>query len=268
MGESGRPGAPPDSRPSAAQPSRGRPAGLERAPAWAHPAHRGAAALGSIRTLPLHGESCRGTIAVGTPVARRPPHRSRRAELPHRAPALGDDAQALLLPWVADAQPVVPASGLTPTQSGSASGVGAAEASFLRPGSFPPPPPPGAPQRAVRSRASTVLRACLTSRVRASPVVPPWSSRRGLRLIVPESNLGSPGSRARCVLACMGSRDRVEPVRSWPCRCARCGLPRAHTASALQSDHKISRLDGQPASAPVNASRPPLRTNAHDSGSV
>src|SRR5262245_45174513 len=31
--------------------------------------------------------------AVGTPVTRRPPHRSRRAALPHRAPALGDDAQ-------------------------------------------------------------------------------------------------------------------------------------------------------------------------------
>ena len=27
-----------------------------------------------------------GTIAVGTPVTRRPPHRSRRAVFPHRAP--------------------------------------------------------------------------------------------------------------------------------------------------------------------------------------
>ncbi len=33
---------------------------------------------------------------VGTPVARRPPHRSQRAELPHWAPALGKDAQTLL----------------------------------------------------------------------------------------------------------------------------------------------------------------------------
>jgi hypothetical protein len=32
--------------------------------------------------------------AVGTPVTRCPPHSSRRAALPHRAPALGDDAQA------------------------------------------------------------------------------------------------------------------------------------------------------------------------------
>src|SRR6266705_3477544 len=35
-----------------------------------------------------------GLVAVGTPVARRPPHRSGRAGLPHPAPTLGDDAEA------------------------------------------------------------------------------------------------------------------------------------------------------------------------------
>jgi len=35
-----------------------------------------------------------GMVAVGTPVTWRPPHRSRRAALPHRAPASGRDAQA------------------------------------------------------------------------------------------------------------------------------------------------------------------------------
>ena len=34
-------------------------------------------------------------VAVGMPVARHPPHRSRRALLTHRAPALGFDAQPL-----------------------------------------------------------------------------------------------------------------------------------------------------------------------------
>ena len=34
-----------------------------------------------------------GAVAVGTAIARRPPHRSRRAELPHRAPASGHDAE-------------------------------------------------------------------------------------------------------------------------------------------------------------------------------
>jgi hypothetical protein len=32
-------------------------------------------------------------VAVGTAIARRPPHRSRRAELPHRAPASGHDVE-------------------------------------------------------------------------------------------------------------------------------------------------------------------------------
>ena len=35
-------------------------------------------------------------VAVGTALAGGPPHRSRRAELPHRAPALGLNAQALV----------------------------------------------------------------------------------------------------------------------------------------------------------------------------
>src|SRR5512147_2462891 len=33
------------------------------------------------------------SVAVGTVIARRPPHRSRRAELPHRAPTSGHDAE-------------------------------------------------------------------------------------------------------------------------------------------------------------------------------
>jgi hypothetical protein len=33
-------------------------------------------------------------VAVGMPIARHPPHRSRRAVFPHRAPASGHDAQA------------------------------------------------------------------------------------------------------------------------------------------------------------------------------
>ena len=40
-------------------------------------------------------------IKVGTPVARRPPRRSRRAELPHRAPLM--DAQVERWTWVGEA---------------------------------------------------------------------------------------------------------------------------------------------------------------------
>ena len=34
------------------------------------------------------------SVAVGMPIARHPPHRSRRALLTHRAPASGNNAQA------------------------------------------------------------------------------------------------------------------------------------------------------------------------------
>src|SRR5439155_9706631 len=51
--------------------------------------------------LVMHHEVARGgggahwtRVAVGIMVAHNPPHRSRRAALPHRAPALGSDAEA------------------------------------------------------------------------------------------------------------------------------------------------------------------------------
>jgi hypothetical protein len=44
----------------------------------------------------------RAGSAVGTPVARGPPRRSQRAALPHWAPALGHDAQALIRVGVDD----------------------------------------------------------------------------------------------------------------------------------------------------------------------
>jgi len=46
-----------------------------------------------------------------------------------------------------------------------------------------------------------------------------------------------------------------------------CGLPRTSTASASRSE-VLSRLNTRPAPSPVNASRPPLRAPAHDSGPV
>ena len=52
-----------------------------------------AAIEGAIRLLD-RPESGHGSVAVGTPVARRPPHRSGRAALPHPAPTSGfDDAK-------------------------------------------------------------------------------------------------------------------------------------------------------------------------------
>ena len=44
----------------------------------------------SLRSVCLSGSAA---VAVGPPVTRRPPHRSLRAELPHKAPASGRNAQ-------------------------------------------------------------------------------------------------------------------------------------------------------------------------------
>src|SRR5437667_7451778 len=49
-------------------------------------------------------------VAVGTAIARRPPHRSQRAELPHWAPTLGHDAEPHVGEWMPHAcgwQPIV-----------------------------------------------------------------------------------------------------------------------------------------------------------------
>ena len=53
----------------------------------------------------------KNVVAVGTAVARRPPHGSRRAELPHRALALDHDAQAGLGVGVTDTRSGKPARG-------------------------------------------------------------------------------------------------------------------------------------------------------------
>jgi len=50
-------------------------------------------------------------VAVGTAVARRPPHGSRRAELPHRALALDDDGQTVLGIRLTDSRVGKPARG-------------------------------------------------------------------------------------------------------------------------------------------------------------
>jgi hypothetical protein len=43
---------------------------------------------------------CYKFVAVGTAIARRPPHRSQRAALPHWAPTLGHDAKPHVGEWM------------------------------------------------------------------------------------------------------------------------------------------------------------------------
>ncbi len=101
-------------------------------------------------------------IAVGMALSGHPPHRSRRAELPHRAPASGNDVLSRILP---------------PHVFGRAHGAGLpglesrtwfARPNFPWPSPFPPDAPPGEVSPAACSRPSKVLWACLTSRYRSS----------------------------------------------------------------------------------------------------
>ena len=65
----------------------------------------------------------------------------------------------------------------------------------------------------------------------------------------------------------LGVSDRAGLRRVSRSRRAGCGLPPSSTASASRSE-VLSRLNTRPARSPVNASRPPLRAAAHDSGPV
>ena len=88
----------------------------------------------------------------------RPPRRSRRAELPHRAPTLGSDAKTFQLRVHAPAH--------LARLSGTGSGARFAGPCSPWPGPFPPPPPQPVARRC--SAASQVLRARPTSRGRSS----------------------------------------------------------------------------------------------------
>ncbi len=142
-------------------------------------------------------------VAVGTPVARRPPHRSGRAALPHPAPTLGDDAEASA--WrTRDSAPCAPArlcvrsalrwrefplAGPLPSTA-SAAGRPALFGGFpgtMGPSDFPRP---------------SITGFC------------PWTSRRGLWHFSPQAVVGSPGSRARCLRACSGSQTARGPFAS------------------------------------------------------
>src|SRR3954453_11010042 len=86
------------------------------------------------------------TVAVGTTIARRPPHGSRRAELPHRALASDHDGQTPLGIRMKNGGTWNPAlgdtgQGFVPTPPPPAA-----------PGHLPPPEPPAASPEVVHHR--------------------------------------------------------------------------------------------------------------------
>jgi len=146
--------------------------------------------------------AARDRIPVGTPVTRCPLDRSQRAELPHWAPALGNDAQSLLRIGMFSysyALPAVSVSAHFAGLTGSVSGTWVAETDSPRPVSFPPLSPQAAAHHGPCSGASPVIWDCLTSHVLSS-----LSCSLGIHSadLSMRPNVGPPGSRARSLCMC------------------------------------------------------------------
>jgi len=142
-------------------------------------------------------------IAVEPPVTRRPPHRSLRAGLPHKAPASGRNVQAMVLA-VSVAPHVATVSG-----TGSGGWFGAPHCPWPDP--FSPPTPPQDIAAPPCSPVSSILWVCLTSRDRSS-----LSCTLGFHSADPPNIssgpiLRSPGFRVRSVPTCLGSSTAREP---------------------------------------------------------
>jgi hypothetical protein len=56
------------------------------------------------RSHSLQRDSSYKFVAVGTAIARRPPHRSQRAALPHWAPTSGHDTKPHIGEWMSQAR--------------------------------------------------------------------------------------------------------------------------------------------------------------------
>ena len=188
----------------------------------------------------------------------RPPHRSGRAALPHPALTAGDDASSHGGSMTYPPQRTVHArSGTESDRHVLLAGIPLGQAPFLHP---------------LRDRWPGLVR-----RLRRyyEPVRLPMSvHHRRASWDFPTrptafTAVGRHGiSRfSREVWPCMrGVFDRAgfPGVLRW--RRQRCGLPLSPTASAPR--RKLSRLNGQPARPPVNASRRQSPASTHDSGPV
>ena len=203
-------------------------------------------------------------VAVGTPVTRRPPHRSVRAELLHTAPT--SDAWRRSAGW----DEIYPTCHLTHTVqvaqlAGPALGPGRGRLPDVLLG---------------RSPSLHALRRCLLTLVRAlrryySTVRLPIDVHAGLRaqgLLQPTRRTFRDGRRWGLPVLARGVSMHAWGLRL---RGARPMLAIAHPPvlpSAMRNDVGtpvtiISQLNTQPTCAPVNASPAALRLQTHDSGS-
>ena len=202
-------------------------------------------------------------VAVGPPGTRRPPHRSLRAELPHKAPASGRNAQTrfmyrLTYPFQRTLQP---SPALNPV------------ASLLAQIAFGQPPfllqlrrrtlPPNFVRRFLRYYGVVRLLR-FVHRMLVPLGFHARTHRTPLRRAKPETSR----------LPCQKCRhmpwffDRAGAMRASSWRRARCCLPLTIRKSAPR---RITRFRGsiaRPVGSSVNASNVPSRTHSHDSGSA
>src|SRR6266540_4956755 len=214
-------------------------------------------------------------VAVGTALAGGPPHRSGRAELPHPALALGNNANAgRRVRMITTFTPI-----LHPRLTYPLKRVEHAHPALcpghVTLGRFPLGQPPSL-HHLLSLRLGLVRRLC---RYYGAVRLPVPVHHRGTSLDFPmRPPSGGRHGISRLplkVLACMlrvsdraGSKGISRLRRLQSC------LPLSSTASAPQSGHRwrdggsISRLHTWPARTPVNASLAPLRTKMHDSESA
>src|ERR1022692_4791600 len=191
-------------------------------------------------------------FAVGTTIADRPPHRSVRAELPHTAPTSDEWRQGATWRTPLDPWTLVPRS-----VSGSC------RVPRRSPWSAPFPPQPPPRRWPLCSAASLVLWRSQTPPWRTRPACGYSPSRTGLLAQTPRR---SPGSRAYCFSACLGSSTTPGPAM------ARDLSPSAGMAFPLTEKGRRPVLSfrssiAQPTDASVYASPAASRRPAQDSRS-
>ena len=193
------------------------------------------------------------------PIAEHPLHRSGRAELPHPAPTLGDDAQVTY--------PLERAGRTDPARCPGCVALGRV------------PLGPAPSLHRLRRRSFGVVRRLrryygpvrLPTSVRHRRMSFDFSMRSAHLAAADERGISRFPREVRPYM--LGVSDRARSHDVSPSRRRRCCLPLISTASVPRSNPPcggawISRLDTRPARTPVNASPASLRTPAHDSGPV
>ena len=187
----------------------------------------------------------------------RPPHRSRRAELPHRAPALGQTRSRWPRGMTYSVQRTVRVDLALSPEPGLPVRISLGQTPSLH------------PLRRSRPRAAFVRELLrYYGPVRLPAFVHHGRTPLGFTVrttFTPWSKTGSPGFRVRCFGACSGSKTARSPCPSRHDDGHGVAFRTGVRASTLRTKF-ITQFTTRPAPSPVNASHGPLRTHRHDSG--